>query len=73
MTCLISLLEGQETQIVEHLLEVDHIELISLSSAFLLKEKCARVLLVRGAGKDVKNYRGQTPFQVGERVGLATF
>ncbi|XP_051739445.1 SH3 and multiple ankyrin repeat domains protein 2b isoform X1 [Ctenopharyngodon idella] len=32
--------------------------------ALYKQEKCARVLLVRGASKDVKNYRGQTPFQV---------
>lgn len=65
VTCLILLLQGGETKRVERfLVELDHIECISLSSAFLLKEKCARVLLVRGASKDVKNYRGQTPFQV---------
>uniref|UniRef100_A0A4W5QV26 Uncharacterized protein n=1 Tax=Hucho hucho TaxID=62062 RepID=A0A4W5QV26_9TELE len=28
------------------------------------REHCARVLLVRGANKEVKNYRSQTPFQV---------
>ncbi|XP_036423976.1 SH3 and multiple ankyrin repeat domains protein 2b isoform X3 [Colossoma macropomum] len=32
--------------------------------ALYKQENCARVLLVRGASKDVKNYRGQTPFQV---------
>nr|XP_055047671.1 SH3 and multiple ankyrin repeat domains protein 2b [Misgurnus anguillicaudatus] len=32
--------------------------------ALYKQEKCAKVLLVRGASKDVKNYRGQTPFQV---------
>ncbi|XP_068097509.1 SH3 and multiple ankyrin repeat domains protein 1 isoform X1 [Hyperolius riggenbachi] len=28
------------------------------------KESCARVLLYRGASKDIKNHNGQTPFQV---------
>ncbi|KAL0968782.1 hypothetical protein UPYG_G00271790 [Umbra pygmaea] len=28
------------------------------------RENCARVLLLRGANKEVKNYRSQTPFQV---------
>ncbi|KAM9299579.1 SH3 and multiple ankyrin repeat domains protein 1 [Gastrophryne carolinensis] len=28
------------------------------------KENCARVLLYRGASKDIKNHGGQTPFQV---------
>ncbi|KAK6319846.1 hypothetical protein J4Q44_G00089530 [Coregonus suidteri] len=28
------------------------------------QEHCARVLVVRGANKEVKNYRSQTPFQV---------
>ncbi|XP_055085791.1 SH3 and multiple ankyrin repeat domains protein 2b [Periophthalmus magnuspinnatus] len=28
------------------------------------QDKCARVLLVRGADKDVKNFNSQTPFQV---------
>ncbi|XP_057185237.1 SH3 and multiple ankyrin repeat domains protein 2b [Triplophysa rosa] len=32
--------------------------------ALYKQEKCAKVLLVRGASKDVKNQRGQTPFQV---------
>ncbi|XP_030634464.1 SH3 and multiple ankyrin repeat domains protein 2b [Chanos chanos] len=32
--------------------------------ALYKQENCARVLLVRGANKEVKNYRGQTPFQV---------
>ncbi|XP_022539570.2 SH3 and multiple ankyrin repeat domains protein 2b [Astyanax mexicanus] len=32
--------------------------------ALYKQENCARVLLVRGASKDVKNHRGQTPFQV---------
>ncbi|XP_051979068.1 SH3 and multiple ankyrin repeat domains protein 2-like [Xyrauchen texanus] len=32
--------------------------------ALYKQEKCARVLLVQGASKDVKNSRGQTPFQV---------
>ncbi|GAA6075096.1 SH3 and multiple ankyrin repeat domains protein 2-like, partial [Tachysurus ichikawai] len=27
-------------------------------------ENCGRVLLLHGASKEVKNYRGQTPFQV---------
>ncbi|KAK6317861.1 hypothetical protein J4Q44_G00111520 [Coregonus suidteri] len=34
------------------------------SSATQDREHCARVLLVRGADKEVKNYRSQTPFQV---------
>uniref|UniRef100_A0A674F5V7 SH3 and multiple ankyrin repeat domains 2b n=1 Tax=Salmo trutta TaxID=8032 RepID=A0A674F5V7_SALTR len=32
--------------------------------ALYKEEHCARVLLVRGANKEVKNYRSQTPFQV---------
>ncbi|KAI5616172.1 SH3 and multiple ankyrin repeat domains protein 2 isoform X2, partial [Silurus asotus] len=32
--------------------------------ALYKQENCARVLLLRGASKEVKNYRGQTPFQV---------
>uniref|UniRef100_A0AAY4B0J0 SH3 and multiple ankyrin repeat domains 2b n=1 Tax=Denticeps clupeoides TaxID=299321 RepID=A0AAY4B0J0_9TELE len=32
--------------------------------ALYKQENCARVLLVRGANKEVKNYRGQSPFQV---------
>ncbi|XP_066505985.1 SH3 and multiple ankyrin repeat domains protein 2b [Hoplias malabaricus] len=32
--------------------------------ALYKQENCARVLLVRGASQDVKNHRGQTPFQV---------
>ncbi|KAL2093658.1 hypothetical protein ACEWY4_010970 [Coilia grayii] len=32
--------------------------------ALYKQENCARVLLVRGANKGVKNHRGQTPFQV---------
>ncbi|CAB1322732.1 unnamed protein product, partial [Coregonus sp. 'balchen'] len=32
--------------------------------ALYKEEHCARVLLVRGADKEVKNYRSQTPFQV---------
>lgn len=31
---------------------------------FLLQESCARILLYRGANKDMKNNSGQTPFQV---------
>lgn len=31
---------------------------------FLLQDNCARVLLVRGANKEVKNYNSQSPFQV---------
>lgn len=31
-----------------------------------LQESCARVLLFRGANKDVRNYNSQTAFQVHE-------
>ncbi|XP_050195146.1 ankyrin repeat domain-containing protein 6-like isoform X8 [Myiozetetes cayanensis] len=33
------------------------------------KESCARILLYRGANKEVKNNSGQTPFQVAVIVG----
>ncbi|XP_056307412.1 SH3 and multiple ankyrin repeat domains protein 2b [Danio aesculapii] len=59
-------------QHLEHLLFYGadmHVENASGNTALHIcalykQEKCARVLLVRGASKDVKNYRGQTPFQV---------
>uniref|UniRef100_A0A8C1L3G4 SH3 and multiple ankyrin repeat domains 2b n=1 Tax=Cyprinus carpio TaxID=7962 RepID=A0A8C1L3G4_CYPCA len=58
-------------QHLEHLLFYGadmHVENASGNTALHIcalykQEKCARVLLVRGASKDVKNYRGQTPFQ----------
>ncbi|GAA6070891.1 SH3 and multiple ankyrin repeat domains protein 1 isoform X10 [Tachysurus ichikawai] len=33
------------------------------------KESCARILLYRGANKDIKNHSGQTPFQVAVMSG----
>ncbi|TRY75988.1 hypothetical protein DNTS_010894 [Danionella cerebrum] len=59
-------------QHLEHLLFYGadmHVENASGNTALHIcalykQEKCARVLLVRGASKDIKNYRGQTPFQV---------
>ncbi|KAI9536448.1 hypothetical protein NQZ68_033037 [Dissostichus eleginoides] len=38
-------------------------DIFSLSSATIPHDNCARVLLVRGADKDVKNYNSQSPFQ----------
>lgn len=36
----------------------------TLKLLLLLQDGCARVLLFRGADKDVKNYNNQTAFQV---------
>lgn len=37
---------------------------ICVSFCLFLQDNCVRVLLVRGANKEVKNFNSQTPFQV---------
>lgn len=39
----------------------------------LLQDSCARVLLFRGANKDIKNYNNQTAFQVKNYNNQTTF
>lgn len=44
------------------------IDLFPFPPCLLSQESCARVLLFRGASKEIRNYNSQTAFQVSQRA-----